>query len=554
MVLWAIGCTESTTEKPPRADDASITDDATTRATIGIPDELADVESLQMLSDWRALPVFGDGIAARQTSSDRDSHTDLGPMLANGNADLNHFVCPGTDSAIDPSQIVPIVFDIPNCPEHYLRGAVLSRFEGSGRMVRLFLTQASLQSGPPDNEVLRIYVDDERAPRVEVPLAQALDGSASEMFAPPFGAGLYEHLAWYYPVVFATKLIVTLDNLGASDYYYHQTDVILDRIPKERRASTARLPERDVARTRLAGLTSWVDELVPLDLDTTLNIAADSATDVTISGPATIYEIRLAVAETAISSLQSVLLRVEWDDSGENAIDMPLLELFVASQEPPDTSTSVLSGERVAGRQHMRLRIPMPFAEKARWTFTNTSDKAVGFDIATLGDHALPTESWGHLYAVRTHTDGPTTTPYHPLAEVTGRGKFVGTCLMMSGHGASEFEAIYLDDPLNFLEGDDLFQIDGLDLRGTGTEDMFDNCFYFSNGAISTPFSQVWNIVRDASTLQGSVSTCRWFVLTTALDFQSSFSAAIEIGPGRPDLLDDYRSISFVYKARTVTF
>jgi hypothetical protein len=533
------------------ADDAATApaDGSVTPARSGIPEELADLESLQILGDWRALPVLGDGITARQTSGDRYKNPNLGPILANGNADLNNFVCLGKDTVIADSQAVPLQFDLPSCPEPYVRGAVLSRFEGSGRLVRLFITQASLLFGPPDEEVLRIYVDDEREPRVEVPLARALDGSASEMFAPPFGSGVYQQLAWYYPVVFATKVITTIDHLGELDEYYHQTDVILDRVPRKRQASPVRLDARKLARMRLMGLTPLVEGLAPLELDRTLTLSPGAVERVELTGPATVYDVWLAVAEEAVSSLQSVILRIEWDNRGLYAINLPLLDLFAASAASPGTNPYALSGERIAGRQQFHLRIPMPFAKNARWTFTNTSDQTIRIDVAVLGERSLPADPWGHLFAMFSHTPGPTTLPVHPLVSVAGRGKFIGTCLTMRGHSARDFAYSYTDNPFNYLEGDDIFLIDGRELRGTGTEDLFDNSFYFSNGATTTPFSQVWNVVVDPFKSEGSVSTCRWFTLTAALNFQSSCTAAIEIGPARPDLLDDYRSVSFVYMA-----
>jgi len=161
----------------------------------------------------------------------------------------------------------------------------------------------------------------------------------------------------------------------------------------------------------------------------------------------------------------------------------------------------------------------------------------------------LPPEPWGHLHTEVHTTVGPTTSHYHPIAGVSGRGRYVGTCLMLEGHQLPP--GTYQADGLNFLEGRMRVEVDGaLAVPGTGTEAYVNSAFYFARGAFGTPFAQAWGISDDTRGRihHGRASTCRWHVLGDAIDFQSSLRVRYEIGPGRPSLLDRYRSIGFFYR------
>jgi hypothetical protein len=119
----------------------------------------------------------------------------------------------------------------------------------------------------------------------------------------------------------------------------------------------------------------------------------------------------------------------------------------------------------------------------------------------------------------------------------------------MRGHGLVERGRA--GHPFHFLEGDELGVIDGERvLAGTGTEDYFDGAFYFEDGAAGTPFAQVWDITPrlGASPAQGRVSACRWHVAGDEIDFRRSLDLKLEIGPGVADVLDEYRSVTFLYR------
>jgi hypothetical protein len=109
----------------------------------------------------------------------------------------------------------------------YVHGVELARFDGPGRLSRLWMTMTSLDDGRGTPSILRIYVDDDPNPAVEGPLSTMLDGSAGPMFAPPFGAGSSHYLAWYYPLAFRRRLVVAMDYLANENRHYYQVDAVL---------------------------------------------------------------------------------------------------------------------------------------------------------------------------------------------------------------------------------------------------------------------------------------------------------------------------------------
>ena len=500
-----------------------------------VPVELADEEALRMLADWRALPVFREGRYRQQSSEDR--RTGEKPEMAlwnHDNRDMNNFICAGSE-ADAPQGRVRFVLDMPSCPEHYVKGLAMARFEGSGRLARLWLTAASIRAAPPDRELVRIYVDDDEKPRVELPLATLLQGGASPLWAPPFGAGSTRRVAWYYPVVFARKLIVTLDRLNGDDLYFHQTAVVIDPSGARHAAPRALALREDARRV----LESNVPDAGTVQARK-LSLAPGDAQRVQLRGPATIVNARVRLKREELARLASLELAVHWDDAEEPAIQLPLIDLFAARDAPPANSSLALSSSVVGDDIELSLRLPMPFASQSRWSLENKGDLGVDLELVLETLRQVPAGSWGNLYVRLHETDQPTSR--HPLARMAGRGRLVGVCMAMQGHGLPSGLPSG-GHPMHFLEGDEVGSIDGEpSIGGTGTEDYFNGSFYFEDGPSATPFAQVWGIAP------GRVSACRWHVLGDAIDFSTSVELEMEIGPGEPSVIDRYRSVAFLYR------
>jgi len=513
--------------------------------------ELTDAAGLRRMGHWESLPELpaSTGRYVQQTSRDRGTDDSSFPLSGKGNRDFNNFRCKSADAQIDADQITPFHFDLPECEEDYVQGVELARFEGAGHMVRMWIGMLSLMFGEADDEVLRLYIDDDPTPRVEVLLRDALDGSAGEIFAPPFGAGSPRRLAWYYPVAFDQKLIVALDRLGPSDSYFHHVDVVLDDAAPPAPVTQQRLLERDEAEAQLGALYRPAGEQPLLGPVEHVALGTLGTQRVARTGPATVQELRVHVAEAALSTLSTVQVSVRWDGSEEPAIELPLSALFASSLAPPERPSAALTSFVEGEARVLSLKLPMPFVSAAEWSFTHLGLGNVAFDVELRGEMRVPSAPFGHLFVQARQTLGPTTATHHVVAAAEGRGRLVGVCAMLEGHadpnGGLQF------DPLNMLEGDVDATLDGEPaLVGTGTEEYADDVFYFSDAPHGSPFVQAWGKVSDtAQSARGQVNMCRFHVLGTELDFHSSLDLRFELGgAANPQIVDRIRTVAFLYQ------
>ncbi|HKU45029.1 MAG TPA: DUF2961 domain-containing protein [Polyangiales bacterium] len=495
--------------------------------------EPADRSALARLANWNTLPELGlPRRYLQQSSRARDARVDR---------DYNNFVCLGRDAQARPGSLGNFHFDAPACDESYVRGAVLARFEGSGYLVRTWLSALSLTSGPADDEQLRVYVDDDPRPVVDVPLAEALDGRAGEIFAPPFGAGSPLHLSWHYPIAFRRKLIVALDGLDRDDVYRHQSDAVLDLTPLLELPASARLPQRDAAarqlseRYRPAGLH-------PLLFDPTLfTLAGDTSEEVRLAGPATIHELRVRFAEADLPRMAAVRIRVRWDGAAEPAIDVPLLDLLGGSVPPDQTSLALTSYVEGADRV-LALKLPMPFSHSAQLELSNTGRAAAKFELRLHGERDFHLAPFGKLHVQPSETVWPTRLSAHTAASGWGRGKLVGVC------GQLGVDAASLSDGLQLLDRGVHANVDGARaLDGAGAAAYAGDGFYYANLSHATPFAQTWG-PTDGLQPPVRASFCRWHVLGTELQFEQSLDLTFELGSQmNAAVIDRFRTLAYLY-------
>jgi hypothetical protein len=515
-----------------------------------VPLETADAEALAALGDWARIPVFGSGKYEQQSSHDRGGpHPDeaaVFPLFGAGNRDLDNYVCHSRDAQLGTTSVLPYLFDRDSCQDDYVHGVVLARYTGSGVLRRFWLTASSLglASGTLADEIVRVYVDDNSRPLLQTRLDQVLSGAAGELFAPPFGAAARNFIAWYYPVVFASKLVIVLDRLRAD--YYFQTDVVLDAEPKPRLAPAARLPERDRARSLLMAATPVAPEAESLASDH-VTLAKSQQRTVTLRGPATIEALELRVSSAQLSRLAGVKVVVHWDGADDAALDLPLLDLFAASRSVVAKSDLALAAMMDGNDQVLALRLPMPLRTRATWTLQNTGDAGVDFRLDFTGERSVPDADFGHLYVQRDEVAIPATELLQTFAQASSRGRYVGLCADLAGHGDPAFGTP--SSPMSFLEGDVRAMVDGrIALDGTGTEDYPDNSFYFLDTPRATPFAQNWNVIDDSTQRPpGQASFCRWQVLGNEVDFQTTLQATFEIASHDPASVDLHRTLAFLY-------
>lgn len=196
-----------------------------------------------------------------------------------------------------------------------------------------------------------------------------------------------------------------------------------------------------------------------------------------IAGPGTIRHIWVTT-EHKPADLRSLVIRGWWDGQEHPSIECPVGDFFGAAHgKVMPYQSAVHSFGEAAG---MNLWLPLPFARRAKFTFTNEGKKPVPlfYQITyTLGDKHP--DDVGRLH-VLFRRENPTTTPhdFELLPERRNKGRFIGSVIGVRNlhpqqwWGEGEVKV--------FMDGDKEFPT----YCGTGSEDYVG----LSWGVQQTPF------------------------------------------------------------------
>jgi hypothetical protein len=514
----------------------------------GVPVRPTDASDLgsdagpAVFSDWAALPVLERGQYRMFTGYDRDEASTY-PLLDPGNKDFNNFLAtcgiklPVALEKTDGASCAPLL------PGYLL----VSDDNGPGVVSRsLFAVgTANPLSGADvtfEEERVRIYVDDLMVPVYDGKLADWRSATAPP-FVPPLTTWTSGALVSYLPISYQSKVRILLDNLSVTSAYYHRIELLSGAPPSN--FTPRGLTGDDIARTLEGhrqqargtdGKRTWVNQ----DFDAAPGASVDL---LDATGPGTFDVLHLTLNTADVADLRDAVLRLRWDDQPEPAIDLPLADLFGAHQVLASFDTLPMT-VRVEGSQtDLMLSVPMPFASRAGVTLVNRGAKPLQLRAEIVGSPSLPVGDWGYLRASwREQTDSFTPGGRYVVADVAGRGKYIGTMMYLQGREDPEGA---IPSPFNFLEGDDHTVVDGVLSKGTGTEDVFDGGWYFIDGRYDRPFSAL--IAKNSDDVNGAVSMLRWNVLANAIPFQSSFVLNFEYGANRPETAAKYASVAFYY-------
>ncbi len=196
-----------------------------------------------------------------------------------------------------------------------------------------------------------------------------------------------------------------------------------------------------------------------------------------IQGPGTIRHIWLTT-EQQPEILRSLVIRAWWDAQEHPSIECPVGDLFgFAHGKVMPYQSAVHSVGASAG---MNLWLPMPFAKRAKFSFTNESTKEIKLFYQidyTAGDkHA---EDVGRLH-VLFRRENPTTLTqdFELLPQRKNKGRFIGSIIGI--HNLHPFQWWGEGEMKVYMDGDREFPT----ICGTGSEDYVG----LSWGMQQTPF------------------------------------------------------------------
>jgi hypothetical protein len=395
------------------------------------------------------------------------------------------------------------------------------------------------------HEHIRIYLDGEQTPALDVPLEDIFNGKL-EAFPQPLVGESQGGFYCYVPISYRKSCKVVVDGTGvrfvqigyrtfANDegvatYRYPPSPKQLDALKNAVKAWSA------CGDFSAFGVKQSMLQADPFDLKEGQSLDIDLP-----KGPRMVRAIYLKLDPEQTENANAARLKITWDGAKAASVDLPV-DFFFCQAKKTDAYRSLLAGveKKSDGQQVWYNFLPMPYRESGKISI-KAEKPFKGTVILVTTSLASKPDDLGYFHAVYNESLPTETGKFHPYLIRQGRGRFIGTYLVTDGEAAEGKLPIW-------LEGDEQFTCDGeLRIHGTGTEDGF-NCGWYAlpgrlNGPGAAPLSgfPVYRIENGRAT----AVAFRWY-LTDPVPYEKSISAELEHG-GTNDINANYRTVAFFY-------
>jgi hypothetical protein len=397
----------------------------------------------------------------------------------------------------------------------------------------------------PTTDTIKFYFDGERKPRIAVPFIDLFLGDRFPFLAPLCGNQIGGYYC-YLPIPYEKSLKIVY---SGTNLRFHQTQYrTLDKKDKVKSFTPRMMEDNRDLFDRIKKV--WYKESTPLDVYGSelkrqdVNVVlkpGETETLFSMTSGGRIVGISLNADGGLINAYRRVMLTAQWDDDKIKALDLPLHDFFGFAFGKPSMKSMLLG----ADNRTMYSYLPMPFDGSCRLTLrydkesTDDPDAIVVSGTIYYTDAKRDKDREGKLYVQsRRHYNIPSGVP-HTIADVVGRGHFVGAIVVAQGLEPGH---------TMFWEGDDIAIIDGeMRLHGTGSEDYFNGGWY----AVMDRWNQGLSLPIHGS-LEYDLATSRTggyrFYLTDKLNFKKSLHLTIEHQPeAERNVQTDYTSLGIFY-------
>jgi hypothetical protein len=398
--------------------------------------------------------------------------------------------------------------------------AVIFDEPGAGAVTRIWMTGPGLGEPLDPSIRVRVRLDGEAVPRLDLPLAELFRGDR-----PPFLAPLVVDRTRssggnvsYVPIPYRKGCRISLVGAERARLWYQITYHRLDR------------PGAVATFTGDEELGGWADLLdgagrdpwprLPGSYSGTLRSAPGAAVVLARRDGADLLQgIRLRAAPESWPRLR---LRLRFD--GAVRADLPLADFFAVGRGGAVPTRTVLLG--LDGQGFLYSYFPMPFFAGAEVALVDTSlpgTAPASVDFALSWRGSPPPADSGLFGAERRLSARTEVGRDIPLLAQLGRGKWVGLFAELGSSGGWTRE---------YLEGDERVYLDGAPdpaHYGTGTEDFFNGGFYFDGGPFRQPLHG--SSYHEVTPAGEDVTAMFRLMLTDAVPFASSILAGLEGGP-----------------------
>jgi hypothetical protein len=415
-------------------------------------------------------------------------------------------------------------------------GLVIADLKGPGVVNRIW-------TPTPTADTIKFYFDGEVKPRIAIPFIDLFTGKEFPFLAPLCGNEIGGYYC-YLPIPYERSLkIVYTGKL----FRFHQTQYrTLRKEDNVKSFSKEMLHSYKDTFDRLTA--TWNNKRLPLEeygnklKSKKINLLLRPGSEesiLSVNSGGRVVGIELG-AGSLLQAYRKITLTARWDNESKSALDLPLHDFFGFTFGKPSMQSIVLG----SNAHNLYSYLPMPFDTSAEIKLKYDKEATGPAEILISGiiyyteDKRDPANE-GKLYVQSRRQYNIPTGVQHLIAEVKGKGHFIGTVL--ATQGLEEGSTWY-------FEGDDRAMIDGkLKLHGTGSEDYFNGGWY----AVIDRWDRGISLPIHGS-LEYDMMTSRTggyrFYLSDKLNFNESFQLTIEHQPDvKNNVKTDYTSLGFFY-------
>ena len=426
--------------------------------------------------------------------------------------------------------------------------ATLADLKGPGAVVRIWSTAVAETDGHLSSEPtgqLKIYLDDQPVPVIDLPFVD-LFKKGQDPFVPPLTRAASAAYLCYLPIPYAKHCRITVDNPRSLFYQINSlsfpagTKVRSFALPLTAEDQGA-LSQATKAWSNPGGMTEYgasTCETVSAQLALE---AGGSAGPAELKGSGVVRSVQLNIPDIDDVQLRRLILRAWFDGHQVPDLEAPVADFFGNAYGRAAFDTIFLSQN---DHGEMSCRLPMPFAKKARFSIENGNKTPVTVNIV-LAIQRGKVDTARNFYL---HAD------FNQELTVKGKPHLWAHVAGQAGHLAGVVQTMQSGRTLGYCEGDSQYRVDEerfdtgkVDTtvigpaNGTGTEDDFNDAWYFSDAAHVRPLNAC--LVRQD---MGRINAFRFF-LNDAPVWKESIDAQLEHGGLNDTSGEYYSSVTFWY-------
>ncbi|MHC1774566.1 MAG: DUF2961 domain-containing protein [Lentimicrobium sp.] len=420
-------------------------------------------------------------------------------------------------------------------------GLVIADLKGPGVISRIW-------TPTPEADTIKFYFDGEKTPGISIPFINLFNGKSYPFVSPLCGTQIGGYYC-YLPIPYEKSLKIVFTG---KTMRFHQTQYrTLTENEKMKSFSIEMFADYKDMFEKIANV--WSKQVSPLqDYGSRLkskkvNLTLRSGVEQSIiefKKGGRITGIELGAGSDLLKAYRKVMLTARWDNEDKNALELPLHDFFGFAYGKPAMQSILLGSDN----QKLYSYLPMPFDRSAeiklKYDKLTANDPEEILISGTLyyTEDKRDEKNEGKLYVQSRRVYNAAQAVPHTIADVKGKGHYVGTILI--AQGLEEGHTL-------FFEGDDIATIDGkMKLHGTGSEDYFNGGYYAIldkwDARVSLPIHGSLGYDQMTSRTGGFR-----FYLSDKLNFNNSFNLTIEHQPeDAQNVKTDYTSVGLFYSEK----